>query len=118
MDAMYHHLSRIGIWRDFYRILKSSYRYTGIIRHDALSVTRCLNKIPKVRKNIKFQMYVFRFFAAGECSNAKPCAECTRWVYIAKHLGVYYDIYYTNDDERLSRFSGDCNTYCPQTTYF
>lgn len=118
MDAIYHHLSQLNLWSNFYRILKSSYHYTGVLKREVSpSLSSFLQKIPRGRKK-KYKMYVFRFFSTGECSNAKPCAECTRWISIALHLGVHYEIYYTAEDSTLSRFSGDCNHYSPLTTYF
>lgn len=31
MDAIYHHLQRIGLWKDFQAILKYGYAMTGIL---------------------------------------------------------------------------------------
>ena len=121
MDAMYRHLSQIGQWRDFYRILKQSYRYTGVLSRSVGEIYSlihpCLEKFPQGKKQ-KYKMYVFRFFTSGQCCNAKPCAECTRWMWIARRLGVQYDIYYTTEEEQLSQFKGDSNGYSPVTTYF
>jgi len=121
MDAMYRHLSMLGRWREFYRVLKLSYRYTGVLReisNETREILRgFLSKI-KSGKREKFKMFVFRFYSSGECSNAKPCAECSRWIWIARHLGIEYDIYYTSDRESLVRFRGDGNTYSPTRTYF
>jgi tRNA(Arg) A34 adenosine deaminase TadA len=121
MDAIYRHLSQLNLWKVFYRVLKHSYRYTGVMRGVAEVYSllgSCLQKVPRIGKKRKYKMYVYRFYSSGECSNAKPCAECTRWISIASHLGVEYDIYYTSSESTLLRFMGDCNHYSPLTTYF
>ncbi len=118
MDAIYRHLCLIGRWRDFYRVLKLSYRYTGVMNEMSPSLFPFLQKLPRPKRREKFKMYVFRFYASGGLANSKPCAECTRWVYLAATVGVEYDIYYTTDEETLSKFTGDSNTYSPISTYF
>ena len=69
----------------------------------------------------KYQIYIYRFFADGTLSNAKPCAECSRWLEIVSCIGVKYDIYYTNEESCLVRYRSNkdfCNQYQPYTTYF
>lgn len=66
-------------------------------------------------------MYIYRFFADGTLSNAKPCAECSRWMQIATCVGIHYDIYYTNENSSLSRYQklqSHPTRYQPYVTYF
>ena len=51
-------------------------------------------------------------------ANAKPCAECSRWLRLATHVGVDYQIFYTNDDQQIQNYQYDCKTYLPSNTYF
>jgi hypothetical protein len=51
-------------------------------------------------------------------SNAKPCGECTRWICIAYMIGIHYDVYYTDDDEKLKRFDYNASYYMPPDTYY
>lgn len=77
-----------------------------------------MGKNGKNGKKKKYKMYIFRFFADGTRSNAKPCAECSRWMSLAKCLGIHYEIYYTNEKEQITEYQFDCNHYLPSGTYF
>lgn len=73
------------------------------------------------RKSKKYKIYIYRFFSDGTLSNAKPCAECSRWMKIATCVGIKYDIYYTNEHSSLSRYSHSHHSptrYQPYVTYF
>jgi len=70
-------------------------------------------------KRTKYKMYIYRFYADGTMSNAKPCAECTRWMKIAECLGVIYDVYYTDENASLTKYKHDCShQYLPYSTYW
>jgi len=71
----------------------------------------------RIRK-LKFKLYVYRFLSSGDLANAKPCAECTRWIYTASLFGISYKVYYTNDEGGLNIFDGNCTHYIPKHTYF
>jgi hypothetical protein len=116
MDAMYHHLHHLGLWKSFYRLLKISYWHTGILRKCSKVNLPSIGKV--LYKRTKYKMFIFRFHATGERSNARPCAECSRWIAIAHQIGVEYDIYYTDENQKISLYRGDCNNYSPLSTYF
>ncbi len=70
-------------------------------------------------KTQKYKLYVYRFLSSGTLSNAKPCAECTRWICTANYLGIQYKVFYTDDDEKVKPFdSRDSSNYIPKHTYF
>ncbi len=73
----------------------------------------------KKKVKTKFKFYVYRFLSTGELANAKPCAECTRWMSVAHSIGIIYDVYYTDDDQQLKYYDGEDSThYIPKHTYF
>jgi hypothetical protein len=81
-----------------------------------MKYTRKGQKPPKLEK---YKIYVYRFFADGTLSNAKPCAECTRWMQMAACVGIKYDIYYTDENSTLSKYCKRNPTrYQPYVTYF
>ena len=83
-----------------------------------LSSKKIFSKL-KNQKKLKFRLYVYRFLSSGELANAKPCAECTRWIYTASTIGLHYEVFYTNDEGKLETFDGDnCTHYIPKHTYF
>lgn len=70
-------------------------------------------------KKSKFKMYVYRFSSDGEKVNSKPCAECTRWMICSELLGITYDIYYVDDQEKVQRYDKqNSGVYHPVRTYF
>ena len=69
-------------------------------------------------KKKKYKLYVYRFLSDGSVCNAKPCAECSRWMYVASMMGIHYEIYHTDDDKTLKLFDYNCTHYIPKTTYF
>lgn len=75
-------------------------------------------KREKREKFQKYKIYIYRFFADGTLSNAKPCAECSRWMNMATCVGIKYDIYYTNEHSNLSRSPSSPTRYQPYVTYF
>lgn len=81
-------------------------------------IQKKLNKITSRPKQKKYKLYIFRFFADGTRSNAKPCAECSRWMSLVKCLGIHYEIYYTDEYEKITSYKFDCNHYLPSGTYF
>lgn len=132
MNAIYRHLKLLGIWKNFQKMLDLSYKTIPIFhKMKGGSVISTLDEkmkgSPKKLKNVicskmnmnnRYKIYVYRFTAAGKICNARPCAECTRWVYVAEMLGIYYDIYYTDDDEKLKTFDYFSTQYVPKDTYF
>jgi hypothetical protein len=130
MNAIYKHMKTLNLWRNFQFILDLSYKTTPVFHrmkgHDVVKIklddmcnrspTKLKEKIKE--KNQKYKMYIYRFLSDGEISNAKPCAECSRWIYIASMIGIKYDIYYTNDSGELEEFDYDCTHYVPKHTYF
>lgn len=76
------------------------------------------DKFKNKKKHKKYKLYVYRFLSDGELSNAKPCAECSRWMYIASLIGVDYDVYYTDDDKKLKSYDFMSTHYVPKHTYF
>lgn len=76
------------------------------------------NKIKKQIKSKKYKLYVYRFLSDGDISNAKPCAECSRWMYVASIIGIDYDVYYTDDDKTLKSYDYMSTHYVPKHTYF
>jgi len=79
-----------------------------------------LLKKMKVEKIGKYKLYVYRFLTCGSLRDAKPCAECTRWIYMANSIGVHYEVYYTDDDETIKSYTDFDSThhYIPKNTYF
>ena len=130
MNAIYKHLKTLGLWKNFQFILDLSYKTTPVFHrmkgHDVVKIklddmySRSPTKLKEKmkEKNQKYKMYIYRFLSGGEISNAKPCAECSRWIYIASMIGIKYEIYYTNDQGELEEFDYDCTHYVPKHTYF
>lgn len=80
-----------------------------------------MEKSPKklrTQKQDRYKLYVCRFSAKGLLTNSKPCAECFRWICIARLLGIFYEVYYTDENEHINSFQYDCIEYIPQDTYF
>lgn len=73
---------------------------------------------PKRVKREKCKLYVYRFISGGKLANAKPCAECSRWIQLAACVGIDYKTYYTDDDQSIQDYKYDCNQYLPSNTYF
>lgn len=129
MNAIYKHLKSLGLWKNFQLILDLSYKTIPVFhRMKGQEVVKnkldeMYNKSPKKLKEMKektqkYKMYIYRFLSDGEISNAKPCAECSRWIYIASMIGIKYDINYTDNDGNLKSFDYDCTHYVPKHTYF
>lgn len=132
MNAIYKHLKQLGVWKNFQKLLDLSYKTIPIFHrmkgHDVMSeLDDKMNKSPKKLKDVmrskinlnnRYKIYVYRFTSEGKLCNARPCAECTRWVYVSEMLGIYYDIYYTDDDENLKIYDFHSTQYVPKDTYF
>lgn len=130
MNAIYKHMKLLGIWKNFQLLLDISYKSTPVfhrlkgletikIRLDEFSKKSPKKLKEKIKeKKQKYKMYIYRFLSDGEKAIAKPCAECSRWIYIASMLGINYDIYYTDNDGELKEFDYDCTHYVPKHTYF
>lgn len=129
MSAIYKHMKAMNIWKKFQYLLYNSYKITPVfhrLKGDEIkgkledlsnrSPTKLKKKIKEKKK--KYKMYIYRFLSDGELSNAKPCSECSRWIYIASMIGINYDIHYTDDDGNLKIFDYDCTHYVPKHTYF
>lgn len=132
MDAIYKHMKILGLWKSFQYILYNSYKTTPVFhRLKGETVKTKLDEFSKrspkklkeklKEKTQKYKMYIYRFLSNGEMSTAKPCAECSRWIYIASMIGINYDIYYTDDNGKLREFDYEyqsCTHYVPKHTYF
>ncbi len=130
MNAIYKHMKILNVWKNFKFLLDVSYKTTPVFHRlkgfdtikeklDDMSRRSPTKLTDKIReKKQKYKMYIYRFLSDGEVSNAKPCAECSRWVYVASMLGINYDIYYTNEKGNLEEFTYDCTHYVPKHTYF
>lgn len=132
MNAIYKHMKTLGLWKSFQYMLYNSYKITPVFHRlkgetikiqleefSKKSPTKLKQKLKE--KTQKYKMYIYRFLSDGEMSTAKPCAECSRWVYIASMIGINYDIYYTDDSGKLKEFDYgcyDCTHYVPKHTYF
>lgn len=69
-------------------------------------------------KREKCKLYVYRFISDGRLANAKPCAECSRWIQMASCVGIDYEVCHTDDDQNVHTYNYDCNHYLPADTYF
>lgn len=132
MNAIYKHMKILGLWKSFQYMLYNSYKTTPVFhRLKGETVKKKLDEFSKKsptklkqklkEKNQKYKMYIYRFLSNGEMSTAKPCAECSRWIYIASMIGINYDIYYTDDNGKLKEFDYEyhnCTHYVPKHTYF
>ena len=130
MTAIYRHMKTLNIWKNFHSLLSVSYKTTPVFHRlkgletiktklDDMSRRSPTKLKEKMReKKQKFKMYIYRFLSDGEIATAKPCAECSRWVYVASMLGIKYDIYYTDNSGELKGFDYDCTHYVPKHTYF
>ena len=130
MYAIHKHLKMMGItvWKNFQMMLKFSYRSVPVfhrlkgVRHRLHEIDR--NSPTKLKNNVrektqKYKLYVYRFLSDGSVCNAKPCAECSRWMYVASMMGIHYEIYYTDDDKKLKLFDyNSFHSYMPKNTYF
>ena len=132
MSAIYRHMKIMNIWKKFQYLLYNSYKTTPVfhrLKGDMIkkklenfsrnSPTKLKDKIKEKRQ--KYKMFIYRFLSDGELSTAKPCAECSRWIYIASMIGINYDTYYTDDEGQLKKFNYDyydCTHYVPKHTYF
>lgn len=135
MDAIYRHLKISRKWETFHKILKRTYKVTeGALSRipgraanqriqksiDNIVSQNIKSRSPRLKriKREKCKLYVFRFISDGKLANAKPCAECSRWIRLASTVGIDYDIYYTDDNQELKPYQYDCNHYLPADTYF
>jgi hypothetical protein len=132
MNAIYRHLKILDLWKNFQYLLYNSYKTTPVFHRlkgelikvkleefSKRSPTKLKNKIKE--KPQKYKMYIYRFLSDGELATAKPCSECSRWIYIASMMGIHYDIYYTDENGKMREFdsfSYDCTHYVPKHTYF
>lgn len=129
MNAIYKHMKILGFWKSFQYMLYNSYKTTPVFHRlkgetVKIKLEDFFNRSPKKlkeklkEKTQKYKMYIYRFLSNGDMSTAKPCAECSRWVYIASMMGINYDIYYTDDTGNFKEFDYDCTHYVPKHTYF
>lgn len=135
MNAIYKHMKSVNLWKIFQYLLYESYKRTPVFHRlkghfvenklddfSKRSPKKLKEKIKETNKKYrKFRMYIYRFLSNGVMTIAKPCAECSRWIYIASMIGIEYDIYYTDDNGDLKNFNNayyDCTHYVPKHTYF
>jgi pyrimidine deaminase RibD-like protein len=130
MNAIYKHMKTLGMWKNFQFLLETSYKSTPVFHKlkgiDTIKIKleefskkspqKLKDKIKEKKR--KYKMYIYRFLSDGEKSTAKPCSECSRWIYLSSMLGINYDIYYTDSKGELTEFDYDCTHYVPKHTYF
>lgn len=133
MDAVYRHLRSLDLWRDFKNILQIAYHTTGVLSRVAsgdltnhklnkmmstLSRICSIRNLAKTHRRQKFKLYIYRFYVDGTVSNAKPCAECSRWLKLVSCLGIHYEVFYS-DGNSMKKYQYECDhLYLPSNTYF